>query len=83
MMNMIMLSLTWKFLTPFRQIRKVDIPIRIYKRNHIGAINHDGGVKEGLSSRVYHLRTASPIKIEPMKPALKQAARLKNRRSTS
>lgn len=83
MTNIIMLSLTWKSLTPFRQIRKADIPIRMYKRNHTGAINQDGGVKDGLSNSGYQLRTESPVKMEPMKPALKQAARLKNRRRTS
>lgn len=81
--NIIRLSLTWKFLMPFRQIIKADIPIRIYKRNHTGANNHGGGVKEGLSKSGYQLRTESPVKMEPMKPALKQAARLINRRNTS
>ena len=83
MINIIRLSLTWKSLIPFRQIRKAEIPIRTYRRNHTGANNHDGGVKEGLSKSVYQLLTESLVKMEPTKPALKQAARLKNRRSTS
>ncbi len=82
-MNIIRLSLIWESLMPLRQIRKADIPISTYKRNHTGANNHDGGVKSGLSSRVYQFLTESLVKMEPMKPALKQAARLTNRRSTS
>lgn len=55
----------------------------MYKRNHTGAINQDGGVNDGFNKSVYQLRTESLVKMEPMKPALKQPARLINRRKTS
>jgi hypothetical protein len=59
------------FSSPFCSIRYREIPIRIYSAVQTGPNTQFGGVKNGFSSRAYHVVIAGVVNNEPIMPASK------------
>ena len=68
MMKKRRVNLTFGDLRPFFQIRKADIPIRMYRVVQTGPKSHEGGVKGGFFSAAYQFGMDVAVKMEPSRP---------------